>query len=104
MIVMVETVCPEVRYIDIWPAVVVVVSYRDSIAPSVIGHARFDRDIREGAVMIVVEERSVRRLGFSLQRLAGRAIHEVNIQPAIVVVVQQGHAGTCRVQNVLLLR
>ena len=54
--------------------------------------------------MIVVKEGSVWWLRLAIQRFIGRAVHQVDIEPAIMVVVQQGHAGSGRFQDVVLLR
>ena len=54
--VVVQAVLSEVGYVEIGRAVVIVISHGDSETPSVIGHARRVRNIREGAIVIVMKE------------------------------------------------
>ena len=65
--------------------------------------AGFGGDVGEGAVVIVVEERGVRGEGLSIQRGLGAAVHEVDIEPAVVVVIEQGDAGADAFEDVFLL-
>src|ERR1700748_3230956 len=45
----------------------------------------------------------MRSLGFPGERIVGRRVHQVNVQPSIVVVVDQPHARARRFQDELLL-
>ena len=46
--------------------------------------------------MIVVKERRVRRVSFAGQRFVCRSADKINVEPAIVVVVDQANAGALR--------
>ena len=104
VIVVVEPVLAVVAHVDVGPAVVVVVGNRAAISPAVVGHAGLLRDIGERAVVIVVEQRGVRRLFLAVERVEGRAVDEVDIEPAVVVVVDQANAGAVGLDDEVLLR
>jgi hypothetical protein len=53
--------------------------------------------------MIVVEQCGVRRLFLSIQRIECRAVHEIDIEPAIVVEVDQADARTIGLNNEVFL-
>src|SRR5580698_6407144 len=53
--------------------------------------------------MIIVEQGCVWRLGFSCHRVIGRARDQVNIQPAVVIVIKKADPGTDGLQNKFLL-
>src|ERR1700731_289923 len=99
MIVVVETVFAEVRYINVWPPVVVVVPHSYAEAPSFICHACFFCDIGECSVMVVVQQHRAWRGFLAFQRGESRAIQQVNVQPAVIVIIKQRHTGTRRLQN-----
>ena len=96
VIVVVQAVLPEIRHINIRPPVVVVVAHRDAESPSFVRYSRFLRHIRKGPVMIIVEEHRSWRSFFSLHGLDRGSIQQVNIKPAVIVVVQQRYAGSNR--------
>src|SRR5260370_32788185 len=73
LIVMIETILTEVRYVNVWPAIVIEVPDRHAEAPSFIGHASFFCDVGECSVMVVVQQHGAWRelLGFhGWERLA----------------------------------
>src|ERR1700677_672489 len=43
----------------------------------------------------------MRRLGFAVESVESRAIHHINIKPAIVVVIQKSDSRTGRLKNVI---
>src|SRR4030088_2776742 len=54
--------------------------------------------------MIVVKYRSLGGGRFSVHRVNGGPIDEINVEPAIVVVVDQAHTGAVCLNDVMLLR
>ena len=62
------------------------------------------RDIGESSVVVVVKQRGMRRLFLAVQRIEGRAIDQVNVEPAVVVVIDQAHARAVGLDNEVLLR
>ena len=60
VIVMVETVLAVVRHVDIWPAIVVVISYSHAEAPALVRHACLGRYIGESAIVIVAQQHGAR--------------------------------------------
>ena len=89
---------------DVRPSIVVVVSDGDSHAVALALHARLLRDIGEGAVAVVVEQPIPIFGRFLSQRRDGRAVDEINVQIAVVIVIEQGHAGQHRFGQVLVRR
>ena len=93
MIVVEELVAGHVRDIDIGPAVVIVVADGHAHPVALAGDAGFFGDIGEGAVAIVVEEAVPVFRRVLLERRNRRAVDEVDVQVAVVVVIEQRHAG-----------
>ena len=101
MIVVVEAVLAQICHIQIGPAIVVVIANGNADAPAIVGHARLRRDVRKCAVVIVMKERCVRRLGFSVHGVIGHAIDEIDIEPSIVVVVEQCYSTAEGLHDIL---
>ncbi len=93
VVVAIEAVLAEVGDEEIGPAVVVEVADDGAKAPAIVGDAGLGGDVGKGAVVIVMEERGVRGgclAGFGFE---GGAVDEVDVEPAVVVVVEQSDAG-----------
>src|SRR5206468_5428180 len=93
VIVMVETVLAVVRHVDIWPAIVVVIAHSHAEAPALVRHAYLGRYIGESAIVIVAQQHSARGWFSPLQGSKCGAIEQIDVQPAIVVIIKEGHAG-----------
>jgi hypothetical protein len=104
MVVVIEAILAVVGHENIRPAIIVVVGHSDAETPSIIGDARLGGYVGERAVVVVVKEGSVGRFFFAIQGLERGTIGEVDIEPAIVVVVDQAHPGSIRFQDELLVR
>jgi hypothetical protein len=86
VIVVVEDVFAEVGNEEIVEAVVVVVADADGLSPAGMNQASLYGDVGEGAVAIIF----VQAIGGLLARgkaFQARAVHQKNIEPAIVVVI-----------------
>ena len=66
MIVVIEAIFAVVGNVDIGPAIVVVITYRDAESPALIRHSGFSSNIGESSVVIVVQEHGLRRRFFAL--------------------------------------
>src|SRR6202035_3933924 len=73
-----------------------------SLSPARMGHAGFGRDIGKSPVAIVFEEM---RSGFltGWKALKARAVHQKNVQPAVVVVIVESDAATRGLEQVFIL-
>ena len=71
MIVVIETVLAEVGDVDVGPSIVVVVGDRNANAPSFVGDAGLCGDVGEGAVVVVVKQRSFGSGSLSSQGIDG---------------------------------
>src|SRR6266566_1719822 len=103
LIVMIETVFAIIRHVDIWPAVVVVIAHSHAKAPSLVRHARLGRYVGESAVVIVVQQHSARGWFSPLEGSKCGSIEQIDVQPAVVVIIKQSHARTKRLENSCLL-
>ena len=74
--------------------VVVVVTDADACLPAGASKSRFLRDVGEGAVAVVlVEMRSGRFSGLPMG-VELSAVGEVDVEPAVVVVIEKGQAAS----------
>src|SRR5713101_8761516 len=94
MVVVVEPVLAVVADKEIGPAVIVIIRHRAAVSPAIVRHTGLLRYFGESSVMIVVEQCRVWRFFLSIQRIECRAVHEIDIEPAIVVEVDQADART----------
>ena len=87
------------------PAVVVVVTHADASAPSGAGQAGLFRHVRERAVAIVLKKVLGGRLAVGIGFLTRHAIAvgQVDVEPAILVVVEEGEPAALGFNNVLLV-
>src|SRR5262249_29384039 len=76
----------------------------DSESPAFVSDTSFVGDIGERAVMVVMQEHGTGSGCFALERGKGRAIHEIDVEPTIVVIVEEGHAGARSFENGALFR
>ena len=85
------------------PAIIVIVGNRAAHRPAGISHTNFVGDIGKSSVMIVAIEGA---LGFLAAKSHGdtRCIGEINIQPAVLIVVEQKHTTAHGFHDVLLFR
>ena len=104
MIIVVKPVLPVVPHIDVGPAVVVVVGNAHAVAPTVVCHASLGSHIGEGSIMIVVKQRGVRRRFLAIQRIECGTVHQVDVEPAVVVIIDQANARSVGFEDELLLR
>jgi hypothetical protein len=104
VVVAIEAVLAVVGYIQVRPAVVVVIANRASVSPAVVGYAGLFRHVGEGAVVIVMEESRVGRGGLAGKRIVCGAVHQINVEPAVIVIVQETNAGAFGLEDEALLR
>jgi hypothetical protein len=84
----VQPVLSVVGDVEIRPTIIVVVSDGYAETPAVVGYARLGSNIGKCAVAIIVEKRGMRRSRFTLQRILSRSVDEIDVEPAIIVIVQ----------------
>ena len=61
MIVVIQPVLTVVSDIEVWPAVIIIISHRYAESPALVCNTCSLRRVAEGAIMIVVEEHGARR-------------------------------------------
>ena len=100
-LIVVEPVLAVVGDVEIFPSVVVVVADANALAPAGCGQTGFGGHVGERAVVIVAIQVIAGTLpgGKSFER---RAIHQKNVGPAVVVVVEDRDAGSGGFDDVFL--
>ena len=96
---MVEPVFAKIGYIDIGPAIVIVIADHNAKAPSLVGHSGFVSYVGESSVVIVVEQHGPRRGLCALQRGKRRPVQQINVEPSIIVIVEESHSRARRLQD-----
>src|ERR1035441_5994660 len=71
VVVMVEAVLTVIGYIEVGPAVVVVIAYGAPVSPTVVGNSGRACHLGECAIVIIMKERRVWRSGFARKRIVG---------------------------------
>src|SRR5436190_14344200 len=99
VIIVIQAVFPKVSDVKVSPAIIVVVANRDSESPAFVGHSGFLCYVRKGAVVIVTKEHRARRGLFSILCRHRGAIQHVNVEPPIIVIIEQCHARAYTLQN-----
>ena len=86
---MIENVLTEITHKQIIKAVVIVISDTHALAPAVVNESDLRRHVGKRAVTIILEEM---RGGLLARRksLEAPAVHEKDIEPAVVVVIVKG--------------
>jgi hypothetical protein len=101
-IVTVKDILAVVTDEEIVPAVVVVVADAAALAPSAVSKACFGRDIGEGAIPVIFEE--VRNGFLSLGKaFEARAVDEEDVDPVVVVVVEESYPTACGFEQISVL-
>src|SRR5262249_54088337 len=91
-VVVIENVAAVLRNVKVGKAIPVVVADRHALPIAAALDPRLPRNISEGAVAIVMVERvAQRRVG--IEKITLAAVHEVNVHPSIVVVIEKCAAG-----------
>ncbi len=88
-IVVIEDAASVLRNVEVWEAISVVIPHRNTHAIATPSHAGFLRHVGECAVAIV----AIQRVAQGMRRLveiAFAAVDEVNVHPAVIVVIEEG--------------
>src|SRR6202030_4523827 len=82
-----------VSHIEVFPAVVVVVSYANPLSPAGCGETSLHCDISKGSIVIIAIEVIARRRSSGKGVQAG-SIDQENVWPAVVVIIEDRHPGS----------
>ena len=100
-VVAIENVAAQAGDVEIGPAVVVVVSYGSAHGKAARGETRFCRHVGERTVVIVMVENAEALCAFDCH-LDRRSIGEIDVGPAIPIVVQQDYSAAHGFHDVFL--
>ena len=93
----------EISYVEIFPAVVVILACGRPKSPAAVVDSRLGRYIGEGAVVIVTVK--LAGMTFSRSQIFERgSIHEEDVHPAVIVVVENRNTAAHGFHNVALFR
>src|SRR6266852_7918903 len=101
MVIVIETVLPEIRDVEIFPTIIIVISDANALTPPRGNKTCLHGDIRESPIMIVV----IQVVGGSLigwESFQRGAVHNENVRPSIVVIIKDRHSGSSRFDDVFL--
>src|SRR5437868_9238306 len=87
---MIERVFAPVAHKQVIGAVVLVIPDADTLSPAGAGETGARCDVREGVVAIVFVKTVGRR---GTYRLEACAIHQEDVEPAVIVVVEERHSA-----------
>src|ERR1700722_3932301 len=96
---MVQTVFAEIGYIQIRPAIVVVIAHRDTHAPAVVSNSSLLRYVSECAIVVVMEQRRMLRGSFAGKRFVAETVYKEDVEPSVIVIVQQCNSATERLND-----
>ena len=99
VVIVVKAVLPIIGYIQVRPAVIVVIPNHAPVSPPVVGYAGLLRYVGERAIVVVVKQSRVRWCSFARKRIVSRAVHQINVKPAVIVIVQKTDARALGFQN-----
>ena len=99
VIIVVEAILAKVSDVDVGPTVVVVIGDGCAEAPALVGDARLGSDVGEGTIVIVVEESGARGGLGAFHGGNGRAVDEVDVEPTVVVVIEESDAGAGGIED-----
>src|SRR6185437_2528740 len=75
-----------------------------SYAPAIVRDAGFFGHVSKRSIVIVAEQRSMRWCRLAAHGVVGRAIHQIDIEPSIIVVIKERNAGAKGLDDVAFLR
>ena len=104
VVVVIQAVLAVVGHVEVGPAIVVVSPTAQPYPHRSLATPAFSRDVGERSVVVVMKQRRVRRRCFARQGVVGRAVHQVDVEPAVVVVVDQAHSRPLGLENEALFR
>src|SRR5216683_3641306 len=102
-IIAIENYTPEAGDKQIRPAIIVVLADHRTHGPTGITDARFVGDVGEGPIVIIVVERAASLLARQ-RHLHALRVSEVNIRPAVAIIVDKSNAPAHRLHDVFLFR
>src|SRR5690242_19696925 len=101
MIIMIKTILARIGDVEIFPSIIVVISDANSLAPSRRDESRLRSHIGKSSVMIVVIQ-MVRGSPIGGEALQCCAIHNEDVGPSVVVIIENGDAGSGCLDDVFL--
>ena len=102
-VVAIQNAAAVLRHIKVGEAICVVISYGNAHAVASAGYSGFFSHVGKSSVPIIPVERVAQRACGS-KNVAGPAIHEIDVHPAIVVVIKERATSAGRFGKIFLRR
>jgi hypothetical protein len=93
-VVVIEAVAAIISHVDVGPAIIIVITHSHAESPTLVADAGLVGNIRKCPIVIVVEEHGSGRGFFALERRERGTVQKIDVEPAVVIVVEQGDART----------
>ena len=101
-VVVQQLILADIYDVDVGPTVIVIVSDRHTHSIADAGDTCLFGHIRKCPVMVVVVQAIPILRGFFLKGWDGGAVYQQNVEIAVIVVIQQAHAGDHRFRLILV--
>ena len=99
VVVVIEAVAAIVSHVDVGPAIIVVVAHSHAKSPALVADAGLVGDISKCPIVIVVKEHGAGRGLLALEGRDRGTVQKIDVEPAVVVVVEQRDARTRSLDN-----
>ena len=101
-IIVIQDVSTPVGYKEVIKAIVIVIADAATLAPARPSQSSLLRHIGKRPVAIIVKE-EIRGRGAAWKPVESAAVHKKNVEPAVVVVIEEGYATTHLLEEVLIV-
>ena len=91
---MIKNVSTILRYVEVRESVAIVVANRNPLSIAASGHVCLFRHISKRSIAVIAKERIAQWWG-GIKEVALSAVHEINIHPTIVVVIEECATRAC---------
>src|SRR5882672_3121960 len=102
-VVVIKNIAPVTGYVEIDPAIAIVITGGDTHAKRAAGHSGFVGHVCKRPIMIVVIKGIPQRLNGSVE-VRKPAIDQIDIHPAIVVIIEKGTARPNCLRQIAIVR
>ena len=101
MLVVIQAVLPVSGDVEVFPPVVVIITHAHALAPACGGQARLRSYVAEGSIVVVAVKMVAGALSGG-KPFEGCSVHEEDVWPSVVVVIEDGDAGSGGLNDVFL--
>src|SRR5207245_1828687 len=100
-VVVVKDAATVLREIEVGKAIAIIVPYRCPHAVPTTSNLGFFGDVGKGSVSIVVIQCVFQRW-IRVEKIAAAAVHQIDVHPAIIVIIQEGTASSGSFRKIIV--